>query len=264
MTRQSSGEQDRETPSILTKAFDLLRAFNSRERVMTLSELARASGLPKSTVHRLIPRLIDLGAIEPHRAGYRIGLGLLELGSTTPAGSMRDRAMPNLVALHRATGLTVHLGVLRQFDVVFLENLSRLGTPSLARVGSRLPANCTAAGKALLAWEAPEYLESSLPSPMPTMTPASTTSVAELLPELRRIRAERLAHERNQAQWGMECLAAPVIVYDAAVAAVSVSYDTETKPGTKTQWMLHETACRIANEVRVNLAAHPHWFPRER
>ena len=40
-------------PSILSKAFELLAAFNSRERVMTLTELADASGLPKSTVHRL-------------------------------------------------------------------------------------------------------------------------------------------------------------------------------------------------------------------
>ena len=75
---------DAETrPSILSKAFDLLRAFNSGERVMTLSELSRASGLSKSTVHRLLARLIDLGAIEHHRAGYRVGL--LHLSETLVA-----------------------------------------------------------------------------------------------------------------------------------------------------------------------------------
>ena len=52
-----------EVASILNKAFDLLYAFNDNSRVMTLSELARASGLPKSTVHRLLARLVDLGAL---------------------------------------------------------------------------------------------------------------------------------------------------------------------------------------------------------
>jgi len=186
-----------ETPSILSKAFDVLRAFNPHQRVMTLTELSRASGLPKSTVHRLLARLVELGAVEHHRSGYKIGLGLLELGASTHAGYMRDLALPYLSRLHRWSGQTVHFGVLRQFDVVYLEKLATTDTrSSIATVGSRLPANCTAIGKALLAFEDLDDLADFLPSPMPMMTPKSITDVGMLLAELRKVRDEGIARER--------------------------------------------------------------------
>jgi DNA-binding IclR family transcriptional regulator len=65
-------------------------------------------------VHRLLARLVELGAIEPHGAGYKIGLELFQMGSVTPAYAMRDTAMPYLAAVHRWTGHLVSLAVLRQ------------------------------------------------------------------------------------------------------------------------------------------------------
>ena len=255
-----------ETPSILTKAFDLLRAFNAQERVMTLSQLSRASGLPKSTVHRLIARLMDLGAIEQHRNGYRIGLGLLEISSNTPAGSMRDHAMPFLSALHQWSGLTVRLAVLRQFDVVYLEQLERpSSTRTLSGVGQRLPAHCTAIGKALLAWEDLEDLEAFLPDALSRMTPYSITSPQDLILELRKVRADKIAHDHNETQMGLACLAAPVIVHDFAVAAVSVSFDPDDRVDSQVEMALRDTVARIAAGSRSSLAkGREHWFPRER
>ena len=111
---------DVDTPSsILSKAFDLLRAFNSNERVMSLTELSEASGLAKSTVHRLLARLVELGAIEHHRGSYRIGIEVFRLGVTSLAASMRDTAISHLATLHRQTGRTVQLGVMRGHEVVF-------------------------------------------------------------------------------------------------------------------------------------------------
>src|ERR1700739_2813421 len=133
------GEAD-SAPSILSKAFDLLRSFNSNERVMPRTELSAASGLAKSTVHRLLARLIDLGAIEHHRAGYRVGLDMFQLAATTPASAARDLPVPSLPALHLRTGHTVHLGMLRQFDVVYLEKVARNHpSPDPSGVGTRLP-----------------------------------------------------------------------------------------------------------------------------
>ncbi|MBF4162722.1 IclR family transcriptional regulator [Nocardioides acrostichi] len=259
------GTRAPEPPSILSKAFELLRAFNSNERVMTLSELSRASGLPKSTVHRLIARLIDLDAIEQHRSGYKLGLGLLELGATTPAAGMRDVAMPYLAALHRWSGQTVHLAVLRRYDVVYLEKLARADSPSsLSGVGARLPANCTAIGKALLAWENLEDLEAFLPSPMPMMTPHSITGVDELVTELRTVRTVGMAHERNEAQLGLACVATPLVVHEFAVGAISVAHRADTEAGQKIEHALHETAVQIAKEIREGLThGRSHWFPRE-
>ncbi|WP_329410303.1 IclR family transcriptional regulator [Nocardia vinacea] len=252
-------------PSILSKAFDVLRAFNANERVMTLTELSEASGLAKSTVHRLLARLIELGAIEHHRSGYRISIEIFRLGVTTPAASMRDVAISHLAALHRQTGQTIHLGILRQFEVIFLERLSAdSALPVLTGVGGRIPANCTALGKALLAYEDLEDLESFLPNPMRQLTAASITQVPILLAQLTEIRRTGLARERGELQPGLACTAVPIIVNGFAVGAVSI-----TQAGTATfdpRWdrALRESAVLIAREVRTRLAeGRAHWFPKE-
>jgi len=243
-----------EPPSILTKAFDLLHAFNHKDRVLTLSELARAAQLPKSTVHRLLARLIELDAVEHHGAGYKLSLGLMQLGATTPAASMRDLALPHLAGLHRWTGETVHFGVLRQFDVVYLEKLARSNSPVvLSRVGGRLPANCTAIGKALLAWEDLDDLAAFLPSPMPKLTPASVSNVDNLIAELHEVKGHGLARERNEAQPGLSCVAAPVVVRGIAVAAVSVGYRSDTTLNPRVDTALRDTARQIAREVGDSL-----------
>ncbi|MCX5425978.1 MULTISPECIES: IclR family transcriptional regulator [Streptomyces] len=251
-------------PSILSKAFDVLRAFNSHERVMTLTELSRASGLPKSTVHRLLARLIELGAIEHHRAGYRIGIELFQLGSTTPAGVMRDAAMPHMARLHRWTGHTVQLGVLRQFDVVYLEKVARNSKSSDPDgVGVRLPASCTAVGKAMLAHENLEDLKHFLPSPLPGLTPHTITDVDKLIPELRRIRQGELAREREEARLGLACVAAPIVVRGFAVGALSVAYPSDVELDPKTGTVLRDTTAQLAKELKQGLPEHARWFPRD-
>jgi len=254
-----------EPPSILSKAFDLLRSFNSNERVMTLSELARASQLPKSTVHRLLARLIELDAVEHHRDGYKLSLGLMQLGANTPAASMRDLAMPYLAGLHRWTSETVHLAVLRQFDVVYLEKLTRSNSPSsLSGVGARLPANCTAIGKALLAWEDLDDLADFLPSPMPMLTPSSISNVSQLIKQLREIKEGGIARECNEAQPGLACVAAPIIVNGFAVGALSIGYHSDRSLDPKVDTALRDTAAGIAHEIRDGLTGgREHWFPRD-
>ncbi|WP_037052926.1 IclR family transcriptional regulator [Pseudonocardia halophobica] len=252
-------------PSILSKAFDLLNAFNAQERVMTLNELTSASGLPKSTVHRLLARLVELGAIEQHRSGYKIGLTMFRLGSMPPAVGMRDRAVPYLAALHRFTGQTVHFAVLRGFEVVYLEKLpSEHSASVLSGIGARLPASCTAVGKALLAHEAPEDLPDLLPCPLPRLTPSSIRDADELFAELTEVRTSGLAHEYEEAQPGLACIGAPIVVNEYAVAAVSASYRTNAPLPKGAESMLRQTAAAIASSVRSSLeSGRQHWFPRE-
>ncbi|MDR7254212.1 DNA-binding IclR family transcriptional regulator [Nocardioides sp. BE266] len=264
-TKSAPGADAVEPPSILTKAFDLLRAFNPHERVMTLSELARAAGLPKSTVHRLLIRLVELGAVEHHRSGYKLGLGLLQLGAGTPAGYMRDLALPHLAQLHRWSGATVHFAVLREFDVVYLEKLASRDTrASITSVGGRLPANCTAIGKALLAFEDFDDLANFLPSPLPAMTARSITEVDTLISELRKVHDEGIARESGEAQPGLACVAAPVRMNGFAIGAVSVGHCAEDPPPARVDQALRITADRIADDVGEGLAeGRGHWFPRD-
>lgn len=256
---------DEGPPSILAKAFALLRAFSPDRRVMSLSEIGRASGLPKSTVHRLLARLVELGAVEHHRSGYRIGIAMFQIGATSPAVSMRDVASPCLAALHHRTGFAVTLAVLREFDIVILDSISRRSLPSArSGAGARLPAHCTALGKALLAHEDLDDLGMFLPAPMPALTPSSMTDPADLIRDLGEVRRTGLARESQESQRGVACVATPISVMGAAVGAISVAGASEHGPPTGIESALRDTATRVAHEVRAALAqGRVHWFPRE-
>jgi DNA-binding IclR family transcriptional regulator len=251
-------------PSILSKAFDLLKAFNAQERVMTLSELARASGLPKSTVHRLLPRLMELGAIETHRNGYMLGLGLLELGVTTPAGLMRDMAIPHLTELFERTGLTVHLAVLRQFDVVYLEKLTaRPDRATNPRIGSRYPAHCTAIGKVLLGHENLAELRAILPSHLVRMTSRSITDPDRLVADLRGVLAQGVATEVEEAHPGLACSASAILVNGYAVGAVSLGHSSESTLPPPLTNALRVTAKAISRDTSRAIAdGRQHWLTR--
>jgi DNA-binding IclR family transcriptional regulator len=243
------------TSSILIKAFDLLRSFSPEHRMMSLTEIARVSGLPKSTVHRLLERLVDLDVVERHPAGYCVSLRISQLGALTPAGDARDTAMPHLAWLHRATRCTVRFGVLRTLDVVYLERLALDVREHISAAGSRLPANCTAIGKALLAWEDRPELEIELGrTPLRTLTPLSNTMPGTLLAELDEIRREGLAHEQGEAQPGWSCVGAPIVVKGHAVAAISLQYPTRQPIAHTVEDAVRVTAARISREFAVALA----------
>jgi DNA-binding IclR family transcriptional regulator len=254
-----------EPPSILSKAFDLLRAFNQTARVMTLSELARAANLPKSTVHRLLARLIDLDVIEHHAQGYRLSLSLIQLGATTPAAGLRELAAPHLGALLNYTGHTVHLGVQRHFEVVCLDRLSPRGrSESLSAIGSRLPASCTALGKALLAHEDLDRLQAQLPSPLPQLTPHSLSSVEELMVQLHQVRARGLAYAMNESQLGVSSIAAPIMIQGVtprAVAAISVSFPTGTPNVVKIEGAVRHAAGRLSVDATQHAVSRERWLP---
>ncbi|MDQ6522927.1 IclR family transcriptional regulator [Nocardioides sp. LHD-245] len=252
-------------PSILTKVFDLLHAFNTNNRVMTLSELARASGLPKSTVHRLIARLIDLGAVEPHRSGYVVSVEMLSLATNTPAGGMRDAALPFMAALHRWSGHSVQLAVLRQFDVVLLETITAPDSPGPpGTLGSRIPANCTALGKVLLSREHLDDLEAFLPRPMPMRTRFSVTEVDPLVIELRKARTSGIAYDREESQLNLASAAVPIVIRDYAVGALAVSHPADVEITAKVEQALRETAAQIARVCRDDLQrGKAHYFPHE-
>lgn len=254
-----------EPPSILSKAFDLLRAFNESARVMTLSELARAANLPKSTVHRLLARLVDLDVIEHHTQGYRLSLSMIQLGATTPAAGLRELAAPHLGALLNFTGHTVHLGVLRHFEVVCLDRLSPRGrTESLSAIGARLPVSCTALGRALLAHEDLDHLRAKLPSPLPQLTPRSLSNVDDFIAELHQARARGVAYAVDEPQAGMSCIAAPIIkqgLAPRAIAAISVTFPTGSPDVAKIEGAVRHTAGRLSVDATGHAVSRERWLP---
>lgn len=212
-----------ETPTAVIDRISLvLDAFDGPGR-LTLAQIVRRTGLPRSSAHRMLERLVQLRWLRRSGRDYELGMRLVELGSLAVHQDRLVRAAgPLLGELHRATGLVVHLAVLDGPDVVYLDKVGDSPlTPMPTRVGSRQPAHCTAVGKAILAYrdgDAPVDLRAR-------KTKYSIATSSQLAVELSRVRAHGLAFEREESLLGFGCVAAPIGTPgedQEVIAAVSV------------------------------------------
>ncbi|MEV4672403.1 MULTISPECIES: IclR family transcriptional regulator [Actinomadura] len=216
--------------SMLARAARILYSFTSTTPEQSMSDVVRRTGLPRSSVHRILDQLVQLRALERTGPRYRLGLGLLELGAQAAhQNRLREAALPHLRSLHESTGTAVHLAILDGHEIVYLEKIGgRRGGRVPSRLGDRQPAYCTGAGKAILAFTGADIPAEVLDAGLLPRTPYTITSAHRLRRELARIREHGVAFDREESHRGIVCIAAPV--RDGAgrpVAAVSVSGPTE-------------------------------------
>jgi IclR family transcriptional regulator, acetate operon repressor len=212
----------------LRRAFRLLAAFSAAHPELTLGELVDATGIPRSTTHRMARQLELVGALERTARGWRVGVRLFELGQLVAnQRGLRERALPYMNDLHGATQQTIHLAVLDGNEVLYVELISghvKVRTPS--RRGGRMPAHCTAVGKVLLAFEAGETPR--LDAPLERRTPRTIVEPQRLRQILHQVRRTALAYDHEEALDGLCCVAAPVFgPRRRLVAALSVSMSAE-------------------------------------
>jgi DNA-binding IclR family transcriptional regulator len=191
---------------------------------LTIRDLAQRTGLSLATVHRIVVRLIAWGALERVPGGVQPGLRLFELGQLVPArGNLREIALPFMGDLYAATHEVVSLAVLDGTDTVWLEQLAgRLAPPVPSRVGGRLPAHVTAAGKVLLAFS-PETVETLCARGLERHGPGTITDPEQLRAELADVRERGIAVNREESRSGVLGVAAPVISGGAVVAALALA-----------------------------------------
>jgi IclR family transcriptional regulator, acetate operon repressor len=204
----------------------LLTAFRPGDDALGVSELARRTGVPKSSVHRLAGHLAAEGLLERDGGALRLGLKLFEIGQlATRQRGLVDAARPYLADLREATRNTVHLAVLEGTEVVYLDVVRGPDAPRLpSRIGGRFPAHATAVGKAILAFSPDEALERVISAGLPRIGPRTITAPGLLRRALMKIRTEGLAHEREESGTGVVCVAGPVLdAAGEARAAISIS-----------------------------------------
>jgi DNA-binding IclR family transcriptional regulator len=208
------------TPTaVIDRVSLVLEAFDGPGR-LTLAQIVRRTGLPRSSAHRMLERLVALRWLRRSGRDYELGMRLVELGSLAVHQDRIHRAaIPFLHELHRATGLVVHLAVLDGPDVVYLEKIGgRMIAAIPTRVGGRQPAQCTAVGKAMLAYS--EHSDAVDLNAHRTKYSISTS--AQLGQELDKVRAHGVAFDHEEALAGFGCVAAPIGDGGDVVAAVSV------------------------------------------
>jgi IclR family transcriptional regulator, acetate operon repressor len=203
------------------KTLSVLDALNgSRSR---LGEIAERARLPKSTVHRILRRLVERGYARAEGDGvYLLGPRVLNM-----AGDLLQRldattlAAPVLRELHADVGPTVHFAMLSDDFAVYLEKLVDPGLPYqfASRVGGRIPLHCTAIGKSLLAAmdEIPRLR-------FDRRTENTIVSMEALRAELERVRARGFAIDDEENERNIRCVGAAVHDHTGAPThAISVS-----------------------------------------
>ncbi|MGB7818452.1 MAG: IclR family transcriptional regulator [Ornithinibacter sp.] len=226
--------------TLLARAASIVGAFDERAPVLTLAELSRRTGLPKSTVHRIVAELVGLRVLErqetgPSGEGYRLGMWLFERGELVPTHrSLSEAALPVMEDLREATRQRIHLAVLEGVDVVYVEILGSGGVEVTSRTGGRLPAHATGVGKAMLAYSPAAVVRSRVEAGLPRLTPRTIATAGGLTRELRKIRTVGMALDLEESHLGVSCVAAPVFGADHKVrAAISVTGATgSVDPGT--------------------------------
>ena len=246
--------------SVPAKLLALLDAYSYEHAAYSLSELARHTGLPLATAHRLIGELARWGALERGEDGrYRIGLRLVELAALCPRGyGLRDVALPFMEDLYEATHQNVQLAVRDGLDGVYIERIAgRHAVPVLTRVGAHWPLHATGVGLVLLAHAPADIQEAVLAAPLVTFTRFTISDPAELRRALAEVRRTGFALSDRQITDDAFSVAAPVMATGPGGARSGGARPGGARPG-------EECVASLSIVVPVSDPHRVSWAPAVR
>ena len=213
-------------PSVADRMFTVLEACSASRRPLTLVELGELTGLPKTTLHRVCWKLVELRVLEHVPRGFQVGVRLYALGAMSPGlRRLRAAGQPLLHALVARTGWVANLGVLCDGRALVVDEVS--GSVQLAprerMVGARLPLHASALGKALLA-HAPAHVREAVLEPpvLQPLTRATIVRTSLLRDHLAEVRRRGYAISNEELRLGVGGVAAPVIAGGELVAAIAL------------------------------------------
>ena len=211
----------------VSRAIGILEAVSRAERPVSLAELTNSLGYPKSSLLGICLTLVNGGLLERTEHGrYALGTRVVGLAHSYLASSkITSRFLETWDALGAMPEETVVLSVLDGADVVYVA--CRNGTQGLSlnyRIGMRLPATCTASGKAILSTLAPAALERLfLGRSLEQLTPSSITTFAALQADLEVVRERGYAISEEAVRGGISCVGAPIFEQAGSSATGAVA-----------------------------------------
>jgi len=247
----------------VSHALDLLEQFHSDEvNELGVTELSKRLKLHKNNVFRLLATLEFRGYIEQNKMSenYRLGLKSLELGQTfIKKMGLLHQAKPVLDSLVEACNETSYVAIFKDGYIVYLDVVeTHLTVRVVSRVGTRLPAHCTAAGKVHMAFMSEEELLSVLPAKeLLPHTPHSITDREVFKKELQKVAEQGFALDNEELDLGVRCVAAPIRDYTRRiVGALSLSGPSTRFSDERLNQELTPLVVRAAEELSTRLGFH--------
>jgi IclR family acetate operon transcriptional repressor len=212
----------------VAKAFGIVEALAAEtDRGLTLGDLSVRVAMPKSTVHRYLATLLELGlALRSDTDRFRLGTKVIELaGAYLANNDLRKESESIMDELSSQTNETVHLAVRSGSEVVYVAKVeSKHALRMYSYIGARLPMYSTALGKSMLAFGPEEWLQETLTRGLKRRTPHTIVSPSALKAELAGIRDRGFSLDNEENEVDVRCVGAPVFDFSrTVVAAISVS-----------------------------------------
>jgi DNA-binding IclR family transcriptional regulator len=212
------------------RALDILSCFTRDEPIRSLTQIAERVGMSKSTVHRLLATLENKRFITRDKVtgSYRLGFRFVEMASLVDK-DLQQWAQPYLQRLSSECGETVDMSVLEGSSVIYLHVIeSPQRVKIAAAVGQRLPAFCTASGRALMAYLPEDQVARILGEGLPKYTDHTPGTIDAVLDDLRLTRGRGFSMSEEEYEKDIHAVAAPILGIDnrplAAIAIVGPSY----------------------------------------
>ena len=239
------------------KSWGVLERLVELGRPTGITELALATQLQKSNVHRILSTLRRLGYVRSNAdSSYEPTLRLWELGQRIHARmDLPAAARPHLERLVQETDETSHLAILDGREVVYVETIEtanpvRAHTPR----GGRVPSYCTASGKALLSGQTPAVIEAVVRGSV-RHTPSTMTTQVELVQALKQVRERGYATNLGEWRPNVAGVAAPVLdARGEVIAAVGIAGPLDRLRPTRIR-QLAPAVIGIARDISAALGA---------
>jgi DNA-binding IclR family transcriptional regulator len=227
-TQTRPGKPSQNGIQVVARVAQVLRALDGEPQGLSLSQLAKRVGLPRSTVHRIATALTAEGLLAAASPNGRVLLGPEIARLAAGRREFWRELRPYMQRLSDALRETVDCSVLDSDHIRFVDQISashRLRAVSV--VGSSFPLHSTANGKAVLAELTSDELQRLLPGRLKRYTEHTIASPAALAEELDRIRNEGVAFDREEHTIGISAVGIALRDPSGDFAALTVPMPTQ-------------------------------------
>jgi IclR family pca regulon transcriptional regulator len=208
-------DPDRETDFVqsLARGLAVIRAFDAENPALTLSDVAKATGLARAAARRFVLTLVELGYMRAEGRRFRLSPRVLELGRPYLSSlTLPEIAAPHMRDFVAEVRESSSIAILDGSDIVYVGHVpaKRILAVS-ASIGTRDPAFATSLGRVLLANQTDAWLRSAVaPLRLPKITETTIVDSQALLAELERVRGQGFALVDQELEDGLRALAAPI------------------------------------------------------
>lgn len=210
----------------VVKAFRVFELLVHADGPMSVTKLAAETGFQKSNVHRLLSTLGALGyVLQGETSLYEPSLRVWEMGQRVYQRlSIASTARPILRRLMEQTGESAHFAIFDRTEIVYLDKVETANpVRAYTVIGGRAPSYCTAAGKALLAWQPTDTVR-AVAGTIRRLTANTIADRNALEKDLASVRSQGYAMNLGEFRDNVAGVAAPVRLSGGeVVAAVGIS-----------------------------------------